>query len=258
MPAISEPSGSALAVYVVIGALVGVIAVLGTRLLHQIEEWFEHLPVHWMWWPAIGAIVIGVVGYIEPRTLGVGYDNIRQILAGNITGTALLIFILLKYTSWAIALGSGTSGGTLAPLFTIGGGFGALMGTLVAHWVPSIGIDPRIAALVGMAAIFSGASRALLMSIVFAFETTRQPIGLLPLLGGCTSAFLISSLMMRYTIMTEKLARRGTYVPTEYVAAHPEELAQLDAGAVRARHLRLRPKRGEVRRGKEVRETEIL
>jgi len=245
MPLIAQPSGEALATYVVIGAIVGVASVAVTRTLYLIEEGFEHLPIHWMWWPAIGAVAVGVIGYFEPHTFGVGYSNIREILAGQIVGTVLLLFVILKFLSWSIALGSGTSGGTLAPLFTIGGGLGALLGTWTAHLFPAFGIDPRIAALVGMAAIFAGASRALLTSIVFAFETTRQPIGLLPLLGGCTSAFLISSLMMRYTIMTEKLAKRGTHVPTEYVAAEPQTLAQHDAKAIRTRHLKLRSNRAK-------------
>jgi H+/Cl- antiporter ClcA len=224
--------------------------------LYLIEELFEHLPVHWMWWPALGAIAVGLVGYFEPRTLGVGYVNIQDTLSGQLAGTVVLVFATLKFISWSIALGSGTSGGTLAPLFTIGGGLGAVLGELAAHAFPSLGVDPRIAALVGMAAIFAGASRALLTSIVFAFETTRQPIGLLPLLGGCSAAFLISSLMMRYTIMTEKLARRGTHVPTEYIAVNPDQLATRDAAAVRARHLTLRPQRS--RRDDGTRTTEIL
>jgi len=252
MPSLVQPSGEALSVYVGIGALVGVAAVLITRSLYLVEELFEHLPVHWMWWPAIGAIAVGVIGYFEPRTLGVGYENIADILAGRTVGTFILLFITLKCISWSIALGSGTSGGTLAPLFTIGGGLGAVLGTSVATMFPSLGVDPRIAALVGMAAIFSGASRALLTSIVFAFETTRQPIGLLPLLGGCTAAFMISSLMMRYTIMTEKLARRGTHVPTQYVAVSQEELARRDAVAVRTKHFPLR------RREMQQRSTEVL
>jgi CBS domain-containing protein len=115
-----------------------------------------------------------------------------------------------------IALGSGTSGGTLAPLFTIGGGLGAALGSIAAHFAPSLGIDPRVAGLVGMAAIFAGSSRAMLASVVFAFETTRQPMGLLPLLGGCAAAYLISCLMMRHSIMTVKIARRGVRVPSEY------------------------------------------
>src|SRR6185369_9164589 len=106
--------------------------------------------------------------------------------------------------SWTVALGSGTSGGTLAPLFTIGGGLGAVLGAAGAALVPSLGLDPRLGALVGMAAMFAGASRALLASVVFAFETTRQPLGLLPLLGGCSAAFLVSRSLMRHTIMTEK------------------------------------------------------
>ena len=126
------------------------------------------------------------MGYYAPRTLGVGYENIEEMVAGTIAGRALLILVTLKLVSWIIALGSGTSGGTLAPLFTIGGGAGALAGGILAEWVPSLGVDPRIAALVGMAAIFAGASHAVLASVVFAFETTRQPLGLLPLLAGCS------------------------------------------------------------------------
>jgi len=240
MPQLTQqPSGEALTAYVVLGAIVGFASVLITRGLYAIEEGFEKLPVHWMWWPALGALLVGIVGYFEPRTLGVGYDNIRQILAGNIIGWGLLALVLLKLVSWSIALGSGTSGGTLAPLFTVGGGLGGLLGILCVQWFPGLGVDPRIAALVGMAAVFAGASRALLTSVVFAFETTLQPIGLLPLLGGCTSAFLISSLMMRYTIMTEKLARRGTFVPTEYIAATADDIRRRDARAVRERFLEL-------------------
>lgn len=216
MPVIAQPSGSALASYVVIGALIGLAAVVITRMLYRIEDAFERLPVHWMWWPAIGAVCVGVVGWFEPRTLGVGYDNITAVLSGDIVGMALLGLVVAKLISWSVALGSGTSGGTLAPLFTIGGGLGALVGSSVHRFLPGLGIDPRVAALVGMAAIFAGASRALLTSVVFAFETTRQPLGLLPLLAGCTGAYLVSLLQMRSTIMTERLARRGTPVPSDY------------------------------------------
>jgi H+/Cl- antiporter ClcA len=257
IPSLVQPSGEALTTYIVIGAIVGLAAVFVTRILYYIEELFERLPIHWMWWPAIGAIAVGIIGYFEPRTLGVGYVNIQDTLSGQLTGIVVLTLLVLKFLSWSIALGSGTSGGTLAPLFTIGGGLGAILGEVTAHMFPSLGVDPRIAALVGMAAIFAGASRALLTSIVFAFETTRQPIGLLPLLGGCSAAFVISSLMMRYTIMTEKLARRGTYVPTEYIAVNPDQLATLDAAAVRARYLSLRPRAG-TRNEDSTRTSEIL
>src|SRR5262249_24101281 len=192
-----------------------------------IEDGFDHLPVHWMWWPAIGAIAVGVCGYFAPNTLGVGYDNIDRILSGDVAGKALLFLGGLKFVSWSISLGSGTSGRTRAPLFTIGGALGALLGEAAARSFPHLGIDPRIAALVGMAAMFAGASRALLASVVFAFETTRQPMGLLPLLGGCTASFLLSCLMMRNTIMTEKIVRRGVRVPSEYTA---DFLDQINAG----------------------------
>jgi len=218
MEAIATPSGPALTAYTVIGVLIGALGVAVTKGLYRIEDAFERLPIHWMWWPALGGIVIGAMGYVSPRTLGVGYDNISQLLDGTLAGQALLILVVCKLVSWSVALGSGTAGGTLAPLFTIGGGAGVLVGTAVAALLPSLGIDPRVAGLVGMAAAFTGASRALLASVVFAFEATRQPMGLLPLLGGCTGAYLISLRTMRYTIMTERLARRGTPVITEYSA----------------------------------------
>ncbi len=216
MPDVVHPHGYALAVYVLVGAVVGVAAVLATRAVYGVEDVFDRLPIHWMWWPAIGAVAVGVIGYFAPHTMGVGYDNIENIVSGNILGRALIALFVLKFVSWAISLGSGTSGGTLAPLFTIGGGLGSVLGAIAVAFFPGLGLDIRVAALVGMAAMFAGASRALLASVVFAFETTRQPLSLLPLLGGCTAAFLISSLLMRHTIMTEKIARRGVRVLAEY------------------------------------------
>ena len=229
MPNVAQPSREALAFYVVLGAFMGLVSVGVTRLVYGVEDAFEKLPVHWMWWPAIGGVAVGVVGYFAPHTLGVGYDNIENILTGQLAGRALLFLCVLKFISWAIALGSGTSGGTLAPLFTIGGALGASLGSGFATLLPSLGIDPRIAGLVGMAAIFAGASRALLASVIFAFETTLQPLGLLPLLGGCAAAYLVSSLLMENTIMTEKIARRGVRVPSEYSADYLAQVAVSDA-----------------------------
>src|SRR5690606_21898525 len=122
---------------------------------------------------------VGIIGYFAPHTLGVGYDNIGNILNGSIMGKAVLILGILKLISWSISLGSGTSGGTLAPLFTIGGALGSIFGLCGQTIFPGAQIDIRIAALVGMAAIFAGASRAMLTSVAFAFETTLQPLGLL-------------------------------------------------------------------------------
>jgi CBS domain-containing protein len=174
-----------------------------------------------MWWPALGAIAVGVVGVVAPRTLGVGYDNIEAILSGSIAGKALVFLCAMKLISWSISLGSGTSGGTLAPLLTIGGGLGAAIAELFDHVSASFGgghIDPRVAALVGMAAMFAGASRALLASVVFAFEATHQPVALLPILAGGAAGFFVSSLFMRSSIMTEKIERRGVRVVGEYRA----------------------------------------
>ena len=225
MPMLARPTEEALAAYAVVGALVGWLSVYVTRAVYWIEDLFEHLPVHWMWWPALGGFVVGAVGIIAPRTLGVGYDNIEGLVSGTIVGKAVLFLCFWKFVSWSISLGSGTSGGTLAPLFTIGGGCGVAIGELMSGAVPRFGIDPRICGLVGMAAMFAGASRALLASVVFAFETTLQPMGLLPLLGGCTAGYLVSAMLMRNTIMTEKLARRGVRVPAEYAADYLDRVS---------------------------------
>jgi H+/Cl- antiporter ClcA/CBS domain-containing protein len=224
MPNLVQESLVAQAFYIALGALSGVAAVAITRLTYFIEDLFELIPIHWMWWPAIGGVVVGLVGWAAPRTLGVGYANISDVLMNNLGLAAVSILCIAKLVSWSVSLGSGTSGGTLAPLFTIGGCFGAMVGQLAAQWFPEAGIDPRIAALVGMAAVFAGASRALLASVVFAFETTLQPLGLLPLLGGCTASFLVSCLLMKHSIMTEKIARRGVKAPDEYL---PDLLSQI-------------------------------
>jgi CBS domain-containing protein len=178
----------------------------------------------------------------------VGYDNIRHALDGSIAGRALLVLVVLKFVSWSVYLGSGTSGGTLAPLFTIGSGLGALVGTALASAAPSLGVDPHIAALVGMAAIFAGASHALLASVVFAFETTRQPLGLLPMLVGCAAAYLVSLLLSRHSIMTEKLARRGASVRPEYAVDHLAQVLVRDVGLRTVVTLQADAELGSVRR----------
>ncbi|HSR66204.1 MAG TPA: chloride channel protein, partial [Xanthomonadaceae bacterium] len=231
MPAVATPGLAALLCYVLLGAAMGFVSVGVTRLVYGIEDAFEKLPVHWMWWPAIGGLAVGIVGWFAPLTLGVGYTNIEAIVAGKFAVGALAFLCVMKFISWSIALGSGTSGGTLAPLFTVGGALGALAGFALVALAPRLGVDPRIAGLVGMAAIFAGASRALLASVVFAFETTHQPAGLLPLLGGCSAAYLVSALTMRNTIMTEKIARRGVRVPTEYAADYLDQVLVRDSAS---------------------------
>jgi len=217
MPFVPAPGVKQLVVYVIIGAIVGLFSVVVTKIVYWVEDTFEKLPVHWMWWPAIGAVAVGVIGYFSPATMGVGYSNISGILSGSLTVQVLLVFCFLKFISWAIALGSGTSGGTLAPLFTIGGAAGALVAIGMNQLFPALGLSPSIAGLIGMAAMFSGASRAFLTSVIFSLETTQQPHLLLALLGGCAAAYLISFVMMRSTIMTEKIARRGINTPDSYM-----------------------------------------
>lgn len=235
MANVASPSESALIGYALVGLVAGIVAAGITRVTYAIEDGFEALGerfhIHWMWWPAIGALVVGVVGIFEPRALGVGYANISGVLTGTIAGKALLFLLIFKFIAWSVYLGSGTSGGTMAPLFTIGGAIGAMIGLLMAAAFPSLGIDHRVAGLVGMAAMFAGASHALLASVVLAFETTRQPLGLLPLLAGCTVGYLGSLMLGRNSIMTEKLARRGASLRHEYTVDHLAHVLVRDAAS---------------------------
>ncbi len=199
-----------------VGAVCGLLAVAVTKLVYTLEDGFEKLPIHWMWWPALGGIAVGVIGWFDPRTLGVGYDNLRTLLDGNLALGAITALAGLKFLSWWIALSSGTSGGTLAPLMTIGGACGALLGHAI-HGIPGFETFPiGLAALIGMAATFAGASRAFLASVAFAFEATHATHALGPLLLGCGAAVLVSRVLMRETIMTEKLSRRGVRIPSDY------------------------------------------
>jgi H+/Cl- antiporter ClcA len=216
MPFVATPGNEALAIYSGIGILMGLLSAFITKIVYWIEDSFEKLPIHWMWWPAIGGIAVGVVGYFAPRTLGVGYDNITDLLSGKMVFSVVLSLCILKFISWAIALGSGTSGGTLAPLLTIGGATGILLGAAAISLFPNAGIVLPLSALIGMSAMFAGASRALLTSIIFAIETTDQANALLPLLAACVASYLVSFFLMKNTIMTEKIARRGVRTPHSY------------------------------------------
>ncbi|GGG85113.1 chloride channel protein [Parapedobacter pyrenivorans] len=224
---IPTASNSAILSYSVIGLAIGFLSIGITKAVYWVEDAFEHLPFHWMWWPAIGGLGVGIVGYFAPRTLGVGYENITDLLNNNLPLTLVLSLCLLKFLSWVIALGSGTSGGTLAPLLTIGAATGLLGGKLLLLLFPECGVNLTLAALVGMSAMFSGASRAVLTSIVFALETTGQFNAMLPLLGSCVGAYLVSYLFMDTTIMTEKITRRGIHTPDSY---QPDQLHQLNVG----------------------------
>ena len=204
--------------YFFAGSFSGLVACGVSKTVFLIEDLFEKLPVHWMWWPAIGGIVVGVVGYIEPRSLGVGYSNITEALQGKLLLLPAVTLFLWKFISWSIALGSGTSGGTLAPLLTFGSSLGVILSYGGKLLFPELEISTEITALICMSGMFSGATRAVLTSTVFALEATGAHYGIGPLLLGNGAAYLISILLMKETIMTEKIARRGIKVPNEYFA----------------------------------------
>ncbi len=198
----------------VISLFVGVIAGFGSSLLtilvYAFEDLFRKLPIHWMWWPIIGGLFIGIGGVIEPRALGVGYDTIRLLLSDKMIGTAVIVLLIVKTLIWSIALGSGTSGGVLAPLLIIGGALGAIE----AHWIP-VG-DPSVWVLISMGAIMGGTMRSPFTSIVFMLELTHDVNVLPALLISCVAADAVTVLLMRRSILTEKVARRGHHLFREY------------------------------------------
>ena len=213
-------TGTELAIATGVGILAGFGSGLLTVLVYAFEDLFQKLPFHWMWWPAIGAVCVGVGGIIEPRVLGVGYDTIHSLLRGELLGAVVLGIVVAKALVWAIALGSGTSGGVLAPLLIMGGALGAFVG----QWIP-VG-DPGLWALVGMAAMMGGTMRSPLTAMVFAVELTRD-FNLFPaLLAGSVAALAVTVLLMRRSILTEKLARRGHHITREY-SIDPFELARV-------------------------------
>lgn len=202
--------------YFVAGAISGAVACVVSKIVFFVEDSFEKLPIHWMWWPMIGGLVVGVVGYYDPRTLGVGYSNIINALQGNMLLVPALTLFILKFISWAVSLGSGTSGGTLAPLLTFGSALGIVLSYIGFKFFPQIGISAQVTALVCMSSMFSGATRAILTSTIFALEVTGAHFGVAPLLLGNSAAFLFSFFFLKETIMTEKIARRGIHVPKDY------------------------------------------
>ena len=218
------PHAPATGLELVLAAGVGILAGFGsgllTLLVYTFEDLFEKLPFHWMWWPVIGALFVGIGGVIEPRVLGVGYDTIHSLLRGELFGAALLGLLVAKALVWSIALGSGTSGGVLAPLLILGGALGAAVGM----WLPAG--DVGLWALIGMAAMMSGTMRSPLTAMVFAIELTRD-FNLFPaLLAGCVAALGVTVLLMRRSILTEKLARRGHHLTREY-SIDPFEFARV-------------------------------
>ena len=195
---------------VVTGVTGGILAVIATWLVYKAEDGFARLPFHWMWWPAIGGAIIGVGGLIEPRALGVGYDVIDELLTGKATIGLILGILIVKTLIWSLSLGSGTSGGVLAPIFMIGGGLGALEGMLFPDVIPGFW------AMLGLAAVVGGVMRSPLTGVIFTLELTHVWGAMLPLLISSTAAYALSVLILKRSVLTEKIARRGLHLTREY------------------------------------------
>lgn len=194
----------------ILGVVCGFMAWALTKAVYGAEDAFRRLPIHWMWWPVIGGFIVGVGGVIEPHALGVGYDTIADELAGNIAVTTLISIFVVKLIIWAVALGSGTSGGILAPILIMGAALGGLLGLIFPGKIPSEW------ALLGMAGALAGVMRSPFTSVIFPIELTHSTNLFLPLLITVTLAHLISVLILKRSILTEKVARRGFHVLREY------------------------------------------
>jgi H+/Cl- antiporter ClcA len=195
------------------GAMSGIL----TKGVYFFEDAFLKLPIHWMWWPAIGGLAIGLGGLLEPRALGVGYDVIESLLRGDLVGRVLLVLMVVKATIWVISLGSGTSGGVLAPLLIMGASLGGLEALVFPH--VGAGFWP----LVSMAAILGGTMRSPLTGVVFALELTHDWGIALPLLVAVPIAHAFTVLVLKRSILTEKVSRRGFHLSREY-ATDPLEI----------------------------------
>jgi hypothetical protein len=195
---------------VVTGIVGGLLAVAATALVYLSEDGFRRLPLHWMWWPPIGGLIIGIGGLIEPHALGVGYDVIRALLHGDTAMSLILGILIVKTLIWSLSLGSGTSGGVLAPVFMIG----AALGALESQLFPVVG--PGFWALMGLAAVVGGVMRSPLTGVVFPLELTHAWPALLALLISAASAYALSALILKRSVLTEKVARRGLHLTREY------------------------------------------
>lgn len=201
---------AALGLAVVVGVAAGLFSGALTALVYACEDLFARLPLHWMWWPAIGGLAIGLGGLADSRVLGVGYETIHSLMRGELLAGALISLLVAKGLVWAIALGSGTSGGVLAPLLMMGGAVGALLGL-----VTGVG-DPGLWGMVGMASIMGGTMRSPLTGMIFILELTHDLNSLPALMVGSVSALCVTVLLLRRSILTEKLARRGQHIAREY------------------------------------------
>ncbi|HVR86483.1 MAG TPA: chloride channel protein [Planctomycetota bacterium] len=199
-----------LAACVLVGVCAGGLSALLTFSVYASEDLFKKLPIHWMWWPTIGGLAIGLGGLIFPRALGVGYDVIESLLNGQMPTREILLLIVVKWTIWALALGSGTSGGVLAPLLMLG----AALGGLLSPYLPNQGAG--FWPLISLGAILGGTMRSPLTGVFFTLELTHDLGAMLPVLVAVTTAHAFTVLVLRRSILTEKVERRGFHVTREY------------------------------------------
>jgi chloride channel protein, CIC family len=211
--------------YLLLGLLCGLAAVAFTKLLYWVEDLFEKLPIGDTWWPAIGALGLGIIGYFVPRVLGVGYDTISDILNNRLAWQLLALIIVFKSLALVVSLGSGTSGGLLAPMFMASAAMGGAFALGLNRILPGAHLAPGAFALVAMGAVFGAASRAAFTFIIFAFEITRDYNAVLPLMLVTVIAAAVSMLFTRTSIMTEKLARRGLHIHQDYEADVLQQVA---------------------------------
>ena len=192
-----------------VGFVAGLLAAFLSFLLYRIEDGFHKLPIHWMWWPAIGAIVVGIGGIFDIRVLGAGYGSIQDLVNDDLVLKAVILLLVVKAVVWLVALGSGTSGGILAPLLILGG----CVGFLIGQYLPG---DGGFWAMIGMAGVMSGTMRAPMTGALFAAELTNHLSALPETIAAGTAAHAISVLVMKRSILTEKIARRGRHILREY------------------------------------------
>ncbi|HKT21336.1 MAG TPA: chloride channel protein, partial [Nitrososphaerales archaeon] len=202
--------------YVGLGLLCGLLGSALSRGLYKTEGLFSKLNLGQPWLPAVGGLAVGVIGFAVPQVLGVGYDVITGVLNGQFAIGVVLMILVAKAVAWLLAMGSQTSGGTLAPLFMVGGSLGYLFGSWITSLFPGLGVGPGVFAVAGMAAVFGTASRAPFTSIVFALEVTRDYQGVLPIIVTVVIAELVGEALMEDSIMTERLAKRGLRVRNIY------------------------------------------
>lgn len=219
-PSAATPSHSSviLLVALLFGFIGAGLAFILTKAIYGTEDWFHKLPFHWMWWPVLGGIIIGIGGLIDPRVLGVGYDSIGQLVSGHFPLHFLFGFLLIKTVIWVVALGSGTSGSIMAPLLIIGGTVGDALAVLT-H-AP----DPAVWAIIGMASVFAGVTRSPLTTVVFLFELTHDLSILMPVMLACTVAAGLSAFILPRSILTEKISRRGRHIARDYAVDPMDQL----------------------------------